>query len=111
MHMLVDTPGDGSRGLKVYRTGRMWTVGASIFVFQPHPHLQTLQSLRQQPHDVIYCGKSPSHIIGLKLVKDAKQFQLDPTIHESKALILFVLRNHQSRLSVYLSHILIVGCM
>ena len=109
--MLVDTPGDGSRGSKVYRKGRMWTVGASIFVFQPHPHLQTLQSLRQRPHKVICCGKSLSHVIGLKLVKDAKRFQLDPIILDSEASILFVSRNYQSRLSVYLSHVLIVGCM
>ena len=81
MHMLVDTLGDSSRVSKVYTKGRMWTVGAS------NPPLQTLQSLQQRGHRVICCGKSLSHIIGLKSIKDATRFQLDHTIHDSKVSI------------------------
>ena len=53
---------------------------------------------------VICCGESLSHVVGLKPVKDAKRFQLDPTIHDSEVSILFVSRNYQSRPSVYLYH-------
>ena len=59
---------------------------------------------------MICCGKSLSYVVGLKPVKDVKRFQLDPTIHDSKASILFVSRNYQSRPSLYLSHVLVVGC-
>ena len=80
-----------------------------IRLLAPSSLANTLKSLRHRDHSVICCGKSLLHVVGLKPVKDAKQFRLDLAIRDSQMSMLFVSRNYQSRPSAYLPHVLIVG--